>query len=44
MMGDLFHYKVSPTEIENMTFGSMKYWDEWYTLMKEEEKRTLDNA
>ena len=29
MMGELFAYKVQPSEIENMNFAQMKYWSGW---------------
>ena len=40
-MGNLFYRRVSPTEIENMDFKDLKYWNSWHeTLIKEEKKAT----
>ena len=37
MMGGLFDRGVSPTEIEEMTFTRMKYWNNWHEIFRKAE-------
>jgi len=38
----LFFRKVSPTEIESMSYQSLKYWNNWHDLMIEAEKKEIE--
>lgn len=41
-MGNLFYRRVSPTEIENMGFKRLKYWNSWHETLAKEEKKAAD--
>lgn len=36
-MGNLFYRRVSPSEIESMTFARLRYWNQWHELIAKKE-------
>jgi hypothetical protein len=36
-MGNLFARHVSPLDVEAMSWGQLRYWGHWHTLMAEAE-------
>lgn len=39
-MGNLFYRKQATSDIKNMRFSEMKYWNEWHELIANEESKT----
>lgn len=37
-MGNLFYRNVSPSEIKDMGYSELKYWNEWHDIMSEAER------
>jgi hypothetical protein len=42
MMGNLFYRGVQPSEIENMPFWKMKYWNKWHEAMAETDRKAAE--
>jgi hypothetical protein len=40
-MGNLFFRNVSPSELKQMGYKEMQYWNEWHELMDKEEKEAM---
>lgn len=43
-LGNLFFRGASPSELMNMPFHELQYWNEWHEVMTAEEKRSIDRA
>jgi hypothetical protein len=43
-MGNLFFRRVQPSEIEAMTYGKMKYWNEWHKRMEAAEIAAIEKG
>jgi hypothetical protein len=44
MMGNLFYRNVQPSEIKNMTFHEIVYWNGWHEVLEEQEARAAREA
>ena len=36
--GNLFYRGIQPSEIDQMPYGELKYWNEWHELIAKKEK------
>lgn len=43
-LGNLFFRGASPSELMDMPFHELKYWNEWHEVMADEERRSVSNA
>jgi hypothetical protein len=41
-MGNLFGHRVSPSEIKEMPYHELKYWNEWYEVMQKEIGKAIE--
>jgi hypothetical protein len=42
-LGNLFYRKVSPTELQNMNYHELKYWNSWHEILAKEEKKAVES-
>jgi len=43
-LGNLFSRGVSPVELMGMSYHELKYWNEWHTVMDEQERKSAERA
>jgi hypothetical protein len=41
MIGNLLQLKIAPSEIENMSYTKMKYYNSWYKVFAKQEAKIL---
>jgi len=44
MMGNLFYRRVQPSEIKEMSYEELRYWDGWHALMAKAERDSVRKA
>jgi hypothetical protein len=43
-LGNLFFRGASPSELVDMPYHELKYWNQWHEVMADEERRSVSNA
>ena len=43
-MGNLFYRNVSPSELKEMPYHELKYWNEWHELMVKTEQKAIKKS
>lgn len=44
MLGNLLFRKVAPSELNNMSYHELRYWNCWHKAMDQAEKDAIEEA